>query len=988
MSHEHVLAGRRPPSRHRVRWHRLVTAVALIAGLLVPVTVASAAGASEHESVTFSGTVSASDGSSVADVVVSVFERCWWAACEEAQPPPDQQAERALPVGPVSFLGESGADRSGAWSVTVATGADGNSPLLVFWDRSAKLASEYVSLWRWEDTQEDVELVAGGRISGTFTDSTRTDLPAGDFAIMSGTRWFRYADKFTLQVDAATGRFVSPAVVPGTYSLGYGNLGANYLGVNRAAVVEVAAGSTAAAPAVELLMSGAIGGTVTDESGSPLEGIVVSGRVNQIVTSGYGGFWEHDDSIVSDVDMFDGEATPFGLNAAEGFQAVTDADGAYEVDGLVPGDDWQIRFTDPSGKFATEHLGGFAGISESVLALVAAGSSTTGLNASLEMAASVRVTFVDSLGATVDPSDAGHVELCSAASAAPHYCPSWLNDQPPWINNKHRDQDETGVRFGRLMGGSYIIKTDDFSVAERLQLGVGEHKDISLVLPGGRIRATVTDQNGQPLELSPGVRNRIIRFENDKNDNGVFESQLLPPGQYPVSVWPFEPVDVNVATEGVSTIEFVIPIDASIRGRVTVGSRPISDVSISVRVSFSDYGRCIPWSDISDERGFFELHIISSDADVASAPCQLANSLATVDGSRETFNYTIEEADGYEIVDGGSVDLESACTSNAADGDCERWQILPVRSPLPDIVLGPDEEVFPGLYTPGGRVLNQRQEPVAGASVTLLRQVPTSGDFEALTGLTASLHPAFETSGSVVTSGDGVFRWLASGWYRYNPVWKLRAEGAGCYDPDDLAVPWVQTEALTGYELGQTLVLRCFQVPVGGVHSAALAALRELGVFEGLECRDGDVCPYAAISRRDMAVWLVRVLDEADPDASGTTRFADVAADAWWAPFADRLAELGVTAGCRAEPLSYCPDDMVTRAQMALFLVRAFDLPSAGSFGFVDTSGTAAEAAIDSLAAAGVTSGCKAAPRSYCPSAPVTRAQMATFLARALDLGG
>ena len=42
--------------------------------------------------------------------------------------------------------------------------------------------------------------------------------------------------------------------------------------------------------------------------------------------------------------------------------------------------------------------------------------------------------------------------------------------------------------------------------------------------------------------------------------------------------------------------------------------------------------------------------------------------------------------------------------------------------------------------------------------------------------------------------------------------------------------------------------------------------------------------------------------------------------------------------------------------------------------------------AIDALFAAGITKGCSTEPLLYCPSRAVTRAQMASFLTRALEL--
>ena len=130
-----------------------------------------------------------------------------------------------------------------------------------------------------------------------------------------------------------------------------------------------------------------------------------------------------------------------------------------------------------------------------------------------------------------------------------------------------------------------------------------------------------------------------------------------------------------------------------------------------------------------------------------------------------------------------------------------------------------------------------------------------------------------------------------------------------------------------------------------------------------------------------MAVWLVRLLDGRDPPALSESRFEDVGSE-WWSAHVDRLNDLGVTAGCAKSPPQYCPEEPVTRAQMATFLVRAFGLEPAGHFGFTDIGGTH-EGNINALAAAGITAGCEAF--RYCPDEPVKRAQMATFLVRAIE---
>lgn len=101
----------------------------------------------------------------------------------------------------------------------------------------------------------------------------------------------------------------------------------------------------------------------------------------------------------------------------------------------------------------------------------------------------------------------------------------------------------------------------------------------------------------------------------------------------------------------------------------------------------------------------------------------------------------------------------------------------------------------------------------------------------------------------------------------------------------------------------------------------------------------------------------------------------------------DRLAAAGITRGCNPPVNSrFCPDQAVTRGQMAAFLVRALDLP-AGSKVFADTDGHLFQAEISRLEAAGITRGCNPpANTRFCPDEPVTRGQMAAFLARALNL--
>ena len=172
----------------------------------------------------------------------------------------------------------------------------------------------------------------------------------------------------------------------------------------------------------------------------------------------------------------------------------------------------------------------------------------------------------------------------------------------------------------------------------------------------------------------------------------------------------------------------------------------------------------------------------------------------------------------------------------------------------------------------------------------------------------------------------------------------------------------------------------------GSVHEPGLEAMAFKGYLAGTECGEGLICPSQPLKRWEMAVWLGRALSWGEPEPIAESRFADVDADEWWAPHVERFADLGITVGCKTEPLRYCPDRVVNRAQMATFFKRAFKLSEAPSAGFVDTAGNTHESNIDALAAAGITVGCQTEPLQYCPRKSVNRAQMATLLARALGL--
>jgi hypothetical protein len=102
----------------------------------------------------------------------------------------------------------------------------------------------------------------------------------------------------------------------------------------------------------------------------------------------------------------------------------------------------------------------------------------------------------------------------------------------------------------------------------------------------------------------------------------------------------------------------------------------------------------------------------------------------------------------------------------------------------------------------------------------------------------------------------------------------------------------------------------------------------------------------------------------------------------------EAIAAAGITKGCNPPANdAYCPQDPVSRGQMAAFLRRALDIPAGTTDYFTDDDGTVFEADINAIAAAGITKGCNPpANDHFCPADVVARDQMASFFARALGL--
>ena len=146
-----------------------------------------------------------------------------------------------------------------------------------------------------------------------------------------------------------------------------------------------------------------------------------------------------------------------------------------------------------------------------------------------------------------------------------------------------------------------------------------------------------------------------------------------------------------------------------------------------------------------------------------------------------------------------------------------------------------------------------------------------------------------------------------------------------------------------------------------------------------------DFKPDYEVTREQMAVFILRALNDIPADDCTTAPFSDVPADRWSCKYVKRLVELGITSGIGQGLFN--PEGVVTREQMAAFIIRALDeVPNDGYCGtedpFTDVpySGWSCKY-VKRLVELGVTLGI--GEGLYAPGNSVTRAEIAVFLARA-----
>jgi hypothetical protein len=179
------------------------------------------------------------------------------------------------------------------------------------------------------------------------------------------------------------------------------------------------------------------------------------------------------------------------------------------------------------------------------------------------------------------------------------------------------------------------------------------------------------------------------------------------------------------------------------------------------------------------------------------------------------------------------------------------------------------------------------------------------------------------------------------------------------------------------FRLPSTVRAASFRDVNGGTHGANIARLADSGVTAG--CTSRRFCPTGEVTRAQMGTFVARA---AMLMPSSSDPFSDLHRAPVHRANVSALADARITGGC--DGTRYCPNRSVTRAQMATFLANALDLAPSTRTRFSDLDGSVHSGAINAIADAGISRGC--ATGQFCPDEPVSRAEMASFLVRAFKL--
>jgi hypothetical protein len=173
-----------------------------------------------------------------------------------------------------------------------------------------------------------------------------------------------------------------------------------------------------------------------------------------------------------------------------------------------------------------------------------------------------------------------------------------------------------------------------------------------------------------------------------------------------------------------------------------------------------------------------------------------------------------------------------------------------------------------------------------------------------------------------------------------------------------------------------------------------IEAFYRAGITSGCSQSPKLYCPDNQVTRAEMAVFIERAKGNFNPQPNPSGMFSDVPYPGIesFTPFIEQFYNDGITTGCSSNPLKYCPQNNVNRAEMATFIERAighFNPQPNPSGMFADVPYPGLEGLtkfIEQFYNDGITTGCQQNPLMYCPANKVTRAEMAVFIVRAFHI--
>ena len=175
----------------------------------------------------------------------------------------------------------------------------------------------------------------------------------------------------------------------------------------------------------------------------------------------------------------------------------------------------------------------------------------------------------------------------------------------------------------------------------------------------------------------------------------------------------------------------------------------------------------------------------------------------------------------------------------------------------------------------------------------------------------------------------------------------------------------------------------------GSVHQANIERIAQWRITLGCSATDATLfCPKANITRSQMAAFLYRAVSQRwTIEEPPTAELSDVAADAWYRTYADWVISINAFAAPNGvfNPRGVVTRADMAIMLIAAFPHLEEVTEPEGLFQDAQNADPAVIRAIEGMYQTGVTRGCSATPLNYCPNQPVTRAQMASFFVRAID---